>query len=206
MISKKRFKIKICEIHREVLVEEIFYNFTRSFFMGTTELVESLKEKLGLSEDNYILEDFFWKKRFKGNLNKLYKKIKKMSNMNEVSEYAENLNSLRDLCYDNAVASGWHTDLNTGESIKRNKGEQLMLIVSEIAEAMEGERKGLRDDHLTHRSMAEVELADAIIRIMDYCGTHNYNIGEAVIEKVEYNKKRKDHQLENRINESGKKW
>ena len=37
-----------------------------------------------------------------------------------------------------------------------------MLIVSEIAEAMEGERKDLMDDKLPHRKMAEVELADAL--------------------------------------------
>lgn len=38
------------------------------------------------------------------------------------------------------------------------------------AEAMEGERKGLMDDHLPHRPMAEVELADALIRLFDYAG------------------------------------
>ena len=39
-----------------------------------------------------------------------------------------------------------------------------MLTISEIAEAMEGERKNLMDDHLPHRKMAEVEIADAYIR------------------------------------------
>jgi hypothetical protein len=35
---------------------------------------------------------------------------------------------------------------------------------------MEGERKNLMDDHLPHRRSAEVELADALIRIFDYAG------------------------------------
>ena len=35
----------------------------------------------------------------------------------------------------------WH-DLATGERLNRNLGELLMLVVSEIAEAMEGHRKG----------------------------------------------------------------
>lgn len=61
----------------------------------------------------------------------------------------------------------WH-DLETGEPIDRNKGELLMLVVSELAEAMEGERKDLMDDHLPHRKMAEVEMADAYIRLLDY--------------------------------------
>lgn len=47
-----------------------------------------------------------------------------------------------------------------------------MLTISEISEAMEGERKSLMDDKLPHRKMAEVELADAIIRIGDYSGAY----------------------------------
>ena len=52
------------------------------------------------------------------------------------------------------------------EKKDRNVGELLCLIHSEISEAMEGARKDLMDTHLTHRSMMEVELADAIIRIL----------------------------------------
>jgi NTP pyrophosphatase (non-canonical NTP hydrolase) len=65
----------------------------------------------------------------------------------------------------------WWTDLVTGEKIERNMGEMLMLVVSEIAEAMEGERKNLMDDHLPLRKMAEVELADAVIRVADIVGS-----------------------------------
>jgi hypothetical protein len=46
----------------------------------------------------------------------------------------------------------------------------LMLVVSEIAEATEGERKDLMDDHLPTRKMGEVELADALIRMLDIGG------------------------------------
>ena len=45
----------------------------------------------------------------------------------------------------------------------RNKGELSILIISEICECMEGERKNLQDDHLPHRKMAEVEMADTAI-------------------------------------------
>ena len=61
----------------------------------------------------------------------------------------------------------WWVDLNTGIVKDRNVAEMLMLIVSEVAEAMEGDRKGLMDDKLPHRKMLEVELADAIIRALD---------------------------------------
>ena len=82
----------------------------------------------------------------------------------------------------------------------------LMLVVSEVAEAMEGERKELMDDHLPDRPMAEVELADAVIRIMDYAGRFDYDIGGAIIEKMVYNAQRADHKIENREKDGGKKW
>lgn len=64
----------------------------------------------------------------------------------------------------------WWTDLHTGEPIQRNKKELLALVISELIEALEGERKNLMDDKLPHRKMAEVEMADAYIRLLDYAG------------------------------------
>lgn len=116
------------------------------------------------------------------------------------------VNSLRDICYQASFDAGWHTNLETGELLERNKAEMLCLIHSEISEAMEGERKGLMDDHLPNRPMAEVELADAVIRIMDYAGRWGYDIGGALVAKMDYNKNRKDHKLENRIKDGGKKF
>ena len=100
----------------------------------------------------------------------------------------------------------WWQDVNTGERIARNRGELLALIHSEISEALEGERRGLMDDHLPHRRMAEVELADAIIRILDYAAGFGYDIDGAFIEKMEYNRTRKDHSPSERANAGGKKF
>ena len=88
--------------------------------------------------------------------------------------------------------------------LQRNKGELLMLIVSEISEAMEGERKNLMDDKLPHRRMAEVELADALIRIFDYAGAFGYNLEQAMQEKLKYNTQRADHKHEQRLKPGGK--
>lgn len=99
----------------------------------------------------------------------------------------------------------WNTDLVTGEPIVRNKGETLMLIVTEVAEAMEGARKNLMDDHLPHRKMEEVELADAVIRAIDHCNIHGFDLLGALFEKHEYNKTRKDHSKEARLADGGKK-
>lgn len=64
----------------------------------------------------------------------------------------------------------WWINIQTGESLDRNVGELMMLVVSELAEALEGHRKDLMDDKLPHRKMFEVELADAVIRLLDVAG------------------------------------
>ena len=120
--------------------------------------------------------------------------------------YAAMINDLSSYTHAKNVEAGWWTDLATGERKMRNMGELLMLTVSEVAEAMEGHRKGLMDDHLPHRRMFEVELADVFIRIFDIAGAFGLDLGGAIIEKMEYNSKREDHKIENRIKEDGKKY
>ncbi len=97
-------------------------------------------------------------------------------------------------------------DLRTGERLNRNKGELLCLIHSEVSECMEAERKGLMDTHLPHRRMAEVELADILIRVFDYAGAFGYDLDGAVTEKLAFNEQRMDHKAEERLRAGGKKW
>lgn len=99
----------------------------------------------------------------------------------------------------------WWVDISTGAPQARNVGEMLMLVVTEIAEAMEGHRKSLPDDHLPDFSMLTVELADAIIRILDLAGGLNLPLGQALYHKVLYNTQRRDHTLEARKAPGGKK-
>jgi NTP pyrophosphatase (non-canonical NTP hydrolase) len=70
----------------------------------------------------------------------------------------------------------WWQNPASGERIERNFDEMLMLVVSEIAEAMEGHRKSLMDDKLPHRLMVEVELADAFIRLLDIAGAYDFGL------------------------------
>jgi len=115
-----------------------------------------------------------------------------------------NLNQLAEEVH-HANKKWWHC-IHTGVPIERNKGELLCLIHSEISEAMEGERKNLMDDKLPHRKMAEVELADALIRILDYAAGFGYDINGAFHEKMRYNAIRADHSPEARKQENGKKF
>lgn len=90
-----------------------------------------------------------------------------------------NLNRLAADCH--AANQHWWHDPATGERLDRNVGEMFMLMVSEVAEAMEGERKNLMDDKLPHRRMAEVELADVIIRIMNYAGANEMDLDSHIV-------------------------
>ena len=108
-------------------------------------------------------------------------------------------------CHVAAVRGGWWHDDN-GIRKDRNVGELLCLIHSEISEAMEGARKDLMDSHLTHKSMMEVELADAIIRIFDLAESRGFKLGETIYEKLEYNKSIADHKITNRLKKGGKKF
>lgn len=121
----------------------------------------------------------------------------------ELAELAIALNQGKALIH--TFNARWWIDLQTDEPLARNVGEMLMLVVTEISEAMEGHRKSLPDDHLPEFSMLTVELADAIIRILDLAGGLNLPIGEALYRKVLYNAQRHDHTLEARRAPGGKK-
>lgn len=95
----------------------------------------------------------------------------------------EEINNLSKQIYlDNKNKGFWDKPLSTGEAIA--------LMHSELSEALEADRKNLMDDKLSLRTGLEVELADAVIRIMDYCGGHDLNLGGAIYEKLAYNRTR----------------
>lgn len=89
-----------------------------------------------------------------------------------------NLNELSKRVH--AAHIGWWQNPKTGRRIKRNKGELLALIHSEISEAYEWD-DGRPDDKLPHRRMTEVELVDAAIRIFDYAGGFNHDLGASAL-------------------------
>lgn len=114
---------------------------------------------------------------------------------------------VRDIHADN-VAAGWWTNKD-GSDVRTNPyafSNKIALIHSELSEALEADRKGLKDDKLPHRDGREVELADAVIRIFDLAGGYGMDLEGAIQEKREYNAKRADHKRENREKQGGKAY
>jgi hypothetical protein len=125
--------------------------------------------------------------------------------------------TLQEQCHGLAYACGWWTSPNGNDQRSYvqpdhrrvdlvNVPEKLCLIHSEISEGMEGFRKDLKDDKLTHRDMLEVELADAVILCFDLAGGLGYDLAGAIAEKLSFNAKRADHKPENRALPGGKKF
>lgn len=127
----------------------------------------------------------------------------------EVARIVDSLTHLQQIIYSGNVEAGWWKNIATG--VAHPRGDitlilsKLALVHSEVSEATEGVRKGLMDDHLKDRPMAEVELADAIIRAFDLAGHEGWNLAGAIVEKLYYNAQRADHKIENRLAEGGKK-
>lgn len=73
---------------------------------------------------------------------------------------------------------------------ERNDGEMIALIHSELSEALEGLRKPSRSDKIPEFTQVEEEMADVVIRVLDYCEGRNLRLIEAMQAKHEFNKNR----------------
>lgn len=69
-----------------------------------------------------------------------------------------------------------------------NTGEKIALMHSELSEALEADRKQvLSSEHIPDFTGVEEELADTLIRILDFSGYHKLRLAEAVIAKQKFN-------------------
>jgi NTP pyrophosphatase (non-canonical NTP hydrolase) len=110
------------------------------------------------------------------------------------------------LAHQTSRDAGWYNDPMTGDPVVRNFGEVVALMHSELSEALEADRKGLKDDKLPHRDGREVEFADCIIRILDTAEALGLDVAGALIEKNRFNMARVDHKLASRAQDGGKKY
>ncbi len=94
-------------------------------------------------------------------------------------------------------------------SVMRNArvGLKLMLSVGELGETLEAVRKNIGpDSHIPEFTAEEAEVADAIIRLMNYATDRKLRLAEAIVAKNEYNRNRPDHSKEARSAANGKKF
>ena len=94
----------------------------------------------------------------------------------DITTEKRTINEWADVCHAIATEKGfWDQD--------RNIGEALMLIVTELAEAMEAHRTQ-NDDNFRE------EIADTFIRLLDLCGGLKIDIEQEIVRKSLKNKQR----------------
>ncbi len=96
--------------------------------------------------------------------------------METINIKEKNLQELTELCHQTAKEKGFWDE-------QRNIGEALMLIVTELAEAMEAHR-------VQDQANFKEELADTFIRLFDLCGGLNIDIASEIEKKALRNKQR----------------
>jgi len=95
-----------------------------------------------------------------------------------------NFNEVANYCHTTSKEHGFYEN-------GFNDGEKIALMHSELSECLEAVRHGdPKSEKVPEFSNAEEELADAVIRIMDYAQAKNLRVGEAVIAKAKYNESR----------------
>lgn len=114
--------------------------------------------------------------------------------MNTISE-------LQERAYRQSADKGFHDNEPTeGRALLSLNAERIALIHSELSEALEELRNGWAANE-TYYPNATIgdngkpegvpsEMADVVIRVLDFCGANNIDLESMILEKLDYNASR----------------
>lgn len=105
-----------------------------------------------------------------------------------MADFLSAFTEMQQAVHENAKDKGWHDE-------KRTDGDFLALIHSEVSEALEAVRDGNPPSSKAVGpfgpcSVLEEELADVVIRVMDYAEARGLKLAQAIEDKHAFNKNR----------------
>lgn len=116
------------------------------------------------------------------------------------------VSDLQARAYQQSADKGFHDDEPTeGRALQSLNSERIALMHSELSEALEEIRKGHSPNHTYYPTAPSdshserpapgefkpegvpSEMADVVIRVMDFCGANGIDLEAMILEKLDYN-------------------